>query len=160
MSEHELDDLSLDFTDVEGAGGFQPLPRGTYLLTVTDWELTEVKNAGGKLPVGTPGIRWEFVVEDGDYENRRLWTSHWLTAQSMPYLKGFLAATGVFSEEELAGPLGKASEVANRVVDERPKVAAKVRIQKNNSDFNEISAFLPASEYKGADAERSNSLMP
>lgn len=160
MSDFTDDDLAIDFTDVEGAGGFTPLPSGRYLLQVTDWELTEVKKEGGKLPAGTPGIRWEFDVVDGEHENRKLWNSHWLSASSLPYLKGFLAATGEFTEEELNGSLGSAKALAERVLEAQAKVCAKVGLQRNNPEYNEIKNFMPASEYKGASAEASPSMMP
>jgi len=154
------DDFSVDFTDVEAAGGFTPLPRGQYLLEVVDWEITETKNAG-KLPVGTQGIKWEFnVVENEQYEDRKLWTSHWLAASSMKYLKGFLEATGVYEEGELDAPLGDIRQHADRVVAETPRVTANVVIQKDNPLYNNIVAFLPESEYKGAQASSSTSLMP
>lgn len=154
------DAFSVDFTDVDGAGGFTALPRGQYLLEVVDWEVTETKNAG-KLPAGTQGIKWEFnVVENPDYEDRKLWTSHWLAASTMPFLKGFLEATGVYEEGELDGPLGDIREHADRVVEAKPRVTANVVIQKDNPLYNNITAFLPASEYTGAQASRSSSLMP
>lgn len=158
MADINPNELSIDFTDVEGAGGFTPLPNGRYLLQVTDWELTETKNPG-KLPVGTPGIKWEFTVIDGEYENRKLWTNHWIAATTLPFLKGFLAATGVFTEQELNSQLGSLTEVAERVLEAGAKVCAKVGRQRNNDDYNEIRAFMPADQYKGASAGGS-SLMP
>jgi len=160
MSDQYTDEeLSVDFTGVEGAAGFKPLPNGSYLLQVTDWELTETKNPG-KLPVGTPGLKWEFTVIDGDHEDRKLWTNHWLTATSFPYLKGFLAATGEYSEEELDGPLGKATDIGDRIVNAEAKITAKVGIQRKNPEYNEIKRFEPASEYKGPSASGNTSMMP
>jgi len=159
MSDIDPEDLSIDFTDVEGAGGFTPLPNGRYLLQVTDWELTETKNAG-KLPAGTPGIKWEFTVIDGEYENRKLWTNHWIAATSLPFLKGFLAATGVYTEEELSGNLGSLASIGERVLEADAQVCAKVGRQKGNDDYNDIKAFMPADQYKGQSSGGGSSMMP
>lgn len=162
MSDHTDDELSIDFTDVEGVAGFTALPNGQYLLQVVDWELAATKGGpDAKLPEGTPGLKFEFdVVENEEYADRKLWNTFWLAASSLPYLKGFLAATGEFTTEELDGPLGNARELGDRVVASEARVTANVVKQKNNPQYNNISAFLPASEYKGPAAKRDTSMMP
>jgi hypothetical protein len=159
MTDINSEDLAIDFTDVEGAGGFTPLPNGRYLLEVTDWELTETKNPG-KLPVGTPGIKWEFTVVDGEHENRKLWANHWIAATTLPFLKGFLAATGVFTEEQLNGPLGSVTDIGEKVLEAEARVCAKVGRQRGNDDYNDIKGFFPADQYKGQSSGGGSSMMP
>jgi hypothetical protein len=100
------DDLIIDFTDQPSyGGGFEPVPRNWYNCVVSDWESSEVKKVDGKFPQGTTGTRWELTIDDGEFENRKLWINHWHHPKSVPFLKTFLQATGKFSELELNGRL-------------------------------------------------------
>ena len=80
----------IDLSGVEGGSGFEPIPGGQYLLAVTD---AEVKESGenAKNP-GSLYIAWEFTVQDGEYENRKLWTNTSLLPQALFGLKGLIAA--------------------------------------------------------------------
>lgn len=155
------DAFNLDFTDVQG-GDFDALPAGNYLVAVTDWDNTETKNAGtGKnpLPVGTPGINWEFTVQDGEFENRKVWTNHWLHPNALGFLKSFLAASGIYSEEELGGQLDFDPDkvVGAQVV---AKVSKREYPKDSGSYVNDIKGFKPSSQYRGAGASSEGSLMP
>lgn len=69
------------------------------------YEATPVKteNAEGKLPVGTPGIKIQFKVDGGQYDNRRAFNNYWMPpasydpekrARSLGMLAKFLEAVG------------------------------------------------------------------
>lgn len=52
---------------------FEALPSGKYLVKVTDGEIKE-SGPNAKHP-GSEYINWEFTVQDGDYEDRKLWSN-------------------------------------------------------------------------------------
>lgn len=75
------------------SGGFEPLPTGEYVCSVTDVELQEVKTGNNE---GKPYLKVTLTVQEGDHENRKLWcnvmlfdlpSGNWFIAQ-------FLKATG------------------------------------------------------------------
>jgi hypothetical protein len=95
--------MRVDFSGVESKN-FDAIPGGWYHVKVTDGEQTETKEAK-KLPAGTPGVNWEFTVQDGEYADRKVWTNTWLHENSIWALKGLLEATGRYSAEQLAESL-------------------------------------------------------
>lgn len=154
MSDVNLDDLTVDFTDVQG-GDFDAIPSGKYHIAITDYSTTETKNAG-KLPVGTPGINWEFTVQEGPFENRKLWTNHWIHPNTLGFLKGMLKASGKFSDEELEGQLPKGWY--DRAVG--AELVAKVGTREyNGNDVNDIKGFKPMSTWEG-ESTSGGSLLP
>jgi hypothetical protein len=69
--------MKLNLSGAESFSGFDPIPGGTYHVKITDGELRETKNEG-KLPAGTPGVNWEFTVQDGENADRKVWTNQWI----------------------------------------------------------------------------------
>ena len=156
MSDIDIDDLVVDLSDVKG-GDFDAIPAGAYPVTISDWSTTATKNEG-KLPAGTPGINWEFTVTDGQYENRKLWTNHWIHPNTMGFLKGLLKATGRYTDEELEGNLGSLSAVADKVLG--AEVTAVVIVRKyQGDDRNEIKKFRKAGE-ASASSSGGTSMLP
>jgi len=84
--------------------GFEALPKGTYHCAITDATIEE-SGPQAKHP-GANYIKFEFTVQNGEYENRKLWVNASLLPQALFTLKGILAATGrdanseVFDTEE------------------------------------------------------------
>lgn len=138
------DDLTVDFTDTESyGGGFEPIPRNWYKVVISDWETTEVKKVGGAFPQGTPGTKWELTVDEGEFENRKLWITHWHHPTSLPFLKGFLEATGKFESSELSGQVDL-NDVRERAVGSQ--LQAKVAVRPAKGDYeasNEIKSVKP-----------------
>jgi hypothetical protein len=131
------DDMTVDFTGVEAMGGFVAIPAGWYLCAVTDYSDTETKNPG-KLPQGTPGTNWEFTVQNGDHENRKLWTNHWHHPKTFGFMKGFLVSLDNFTDEELEGQF----RLRDRQRAVGQLVLVKVAVRKyNGDDVNDIKAF-------------------
>lgn len=95
--------IRVNFAEVEEKD-FAAFPSGTYNAKVTDAEDVEVKNQG-KLDAGTPGTKWEFTIQDGPEAGKKCWTNTWLAPNSIWALKQLLAATGRFTDEQLAGEL-------------------------------------------------------
>jgi hypothetical protein len=86
------------------ATSYDVLPAGTYVCKVTDYEMKQTANAG-KLPAGTPGIRWEFTIQDGEHAGRKVWTNTWLHENTFGFLKSLMAASGRFTDEQLDGEI-------------------------------------------------------
>jgi hypothetical protein len=79
MSEVTVGPLDLTGADTSG---FEPVPSGLYKAAVWEAEWRQVKNEGGKTPVGTPMLNVQFKLlekvgqPDLDVENRRVFTSY------------------------------------------------------------------------------------
>jgi hypothetical protein len=158
FSDEGLDDVSdeeltIDFTGVSGAD-FTPVATGWYLCKVTDFGRAEVKNAGGKLAVGTPGTNWEFTIQEGPtgdetVEGRKAWTNHWHAAKSLPFMKGFLVKLDAFDEEELNTTF-KLSD-RQRAIGEDVCVKLAIRKYKdrdgNEQESNDVKGFKHHSEW-------------
>lgn len=147
------DDLTIDLTDTDSyGGGFDPIPRNWYKLVISDWETTEVKKVGGTFPEGTPGTKWELTVDEGDFENRKVWITHWHHATSLPFLKGFLVATGKFEDGELDGEVDL-NEARDRVVGSR--IMGRVVIRPAKGEY-EASNEVKNVKAVGSDVSESN----
>lgn len=152
------DDLMIDFTDVQEKS-FEPIPPGWYELEIVNYETRHTKNAGKKLPAGTPGTNWEFeVTDEGKFEGRKVWTNHWHHPETLGFMKSLLRATDAFTEEQLAGPMK--GSMRDDVIGCR--VRAKVIVRKGTggySDSNEINAFKSTSEVVSG-GEAATSMLP
>jgi hypothetical protein len=63
--------LNLSDADMKG---FDPLEPGRYNAEVVEITMDAVKNEGGKMPKGTPIVKFQFKITDEEYNNRRVWT--------------------------------------------------------------------------------------
>jgi hypothetical protein len=88
--------IRVNFTDTEKYGrsslGMDPLPTGKYHVAITDAEMRE-SGPNAKNP-GSEYINFEFTVQSGQYEGRKLWTNASLLPQALYTIKGVLEATG------------------------------------------------------------------
>lgn len=85
--------IRINFSETEGGMGIiDPLPTGKYHVKVTDGEIRE-SGPAAKNP-GSEYINWEFTVQDGPYENRKVWTNTTLLPHALFALKGLLGACG------------------------------------------------------------------
>lgn len=87
--------LKVNFTEEESSSqalSFDAIPSGEYYARVTDIELRECgpesKNAG------KPYWNVEFTIQDGDYEDRKVWTNAMLFEGALYTLAQLLKATG------------------------------------------------------------------
>lgn len=151
----------IDLTNVEGGGGFEPIPGGQYHLAVTG---VEVKESGpnSKNP-GSLYIAWEFTIQAGEYEGRRLWTNTSLLPQALFGLKGLIAAAkidgldpnGQLDLEEVVDRMQGAEVVGVVVKQKKPAAYA----QFEGEEQNNIKSFKPMSEFK-APGPKGSSLLP
>jgi hypothetical protein len=139
-----------NFSDVDSFTGFEAIPAGLYHVKVTDGTETEVKNEGGKLEQGTPGVNWEFTVQDGEFAGRKVFTNTWIHPRTMGFVKGLLESSGRFTNEQLSGDL---DWEIDQVIGADVMVKVAVR-QYNGDDVNDVKSIKP---FKGETSESSSS---
>lgn len=142
--------------------GFDALPSGKYLVKITDGELRE-SGPNAKHP-GAQYINWEFTIQSGDFEGRRLWSNTTISHEgcdcndedsfnkSLGTIVQLLKAVGYTNKEldsdkfdlDIDNELGKDVVV---VVNQR-EYEGEMR--------NDIKRYRPAGDLVGADA----SLLP
>lgn len=90
--------IKIDFTGQEGMKSFDPIPRGKYLVEVSDYREKETsENANNP---GMPLISWAFQILEGEYENRIVWDNMAIippsekTKGTLWRVKGLLEACG------------------------------------------------------------------
>jgi hypothetical protein len=143
----------VNLADIEESS-FDALPVGRYHVKVTDWDETATKNAG-KLPVGTPGANVEFTVQDGPYENRKLWTNFWIHPNTLGIFKTFAKAAG--TDE---GTLNDSSADVAAILDDliSADVVVKVRQRPYQGDMrNDINGYQPYDEDNWTPMEKTGS---
>jgi hypothetical protein len=97
--------IRADLSGVQ-AGGFKPVPAGTYDCYISGCEETESR--AGKNP-GTPMVKWEFTVSPGSEHHDRKFFLNTLLVQEGDFgglnrIKEILLAAG-FPEERVDGDI-------------------------------------------------------
>jgi hypothetical protein len=143
--------LRVDFTDVQA--GFEAIPAGWYKVAITDGEeRTSGENA--KNP-GAPYINWELTIQEGEFNGRKVWVNTSLLPQALFSLKGMMAATGKWSEEELNQSLE--FDIPDLIGE---RCQCKVAVRKyNDEDRNDVKGFRPYDE-EIKEAAGSGSMLP
>jgi len=120
------DNLREQWDSTEAAADFAPLPAGTYECHIMTGEL-------GQSRKGTPQYTLTFKVIDGEYENRQVWHTLYLTAAALPMAKRDLAKIAVTDLTQLETPLPVG------VIRCRVKVA--LRTDDNGEQYNRVKQF-------------------
>lgn len=141
--------IKVNFTDVE-TGGFDPIPNGTYLAKVTDAEIRE-SGPAAKNP-GAQYINWEFTIQEGEHQGRRQWLNTSLLPQALFGLKGLLAATGKYTQEQIDAELDFELE---DVFGSDVKIVVSTR-EYDGEKRNEVKRVKPV----GAPSEAEASMLP
>lgn len=93
--------LRVNFSDVKDQS-FEAKPKGWYTVKITDCEVRTTKPTA-KNP-NQEYLNLELTIVEGDYAGKKFWVSLFPTIESaFGILRGFLRATGRWSEEELEG---------------------------------------------------------
>jgi hypothetical protein len=150
--------LKVNFTDVE-VRNFDPIPTGKYHVKITD---AEIKQSGpaSKNP-GSDYINFEYTVQEGDYNNRKVFGMASLLPHALFSIKGILQAVGYDAEGEMEFELddliGKDLIVK---VNKRP--ARTLDDGREVDESNEVKSYYPIDGVKsaGAPVVASNSLLP
>ena len=86
--------LRVDFTNV--GSGFEPIPDGEYEATVYSCEVKTGQTSG------QPYLNWQFKLQGGEFDGRRVFYTTSLQPQSLWNLKKLLIALG-YNAEDLKG---------------------------------------------------------
>lgn len=91
--------FKVNFAETEVRGAFEPVPTGWYHCKVTDGE---VKQSGenAKNP-GAEYINFELTIQEGQFENQKLWSIASLLPHALFTLKGLAVASGRWTEAEV-----------------------------------------------------------
>jgi hypothetical protein len=93
--------IRVDLSGAKEVGNL--IARGKYHAVITDAEVRDTKNPDyEKNPTGQY-VWWEFTIQDEPYQTWKQWTNTALGGSNLGFLKAVLAATGKFTDEELAG---------------------------------------------------------
>lgn len=84
--------LRINFAEIESS--FEPLPEGRYDCIVDRVEVRESKSSDNDY------LNWELVVQDEEYEDRRLWMITSLSDKALFRLKDVFLALGVIEEDD------------------------------------------------------------
>ncbi len=107
--------MGLNLSNLKGASakGFEAIPASTYDAVVYEASHVEVKEGSdGSLPSGTPGIKIQWKIDGGEYDNRRLFSNLWIAPDDHPkkavmdnMLAAALVAMGFDEAEVTSGKL-------------------------------------------------------
>lgn len=79
--------MNISFADVE-SGGFEPIPEGTYDAIIDKVEVRESKSSDHNY------LNFEMVIQDEDYEGRRMWMINSFSPKALFRMKDTLEALG------------------------------------------------------------------
>lgn len=94
--------VTLNFADT-GDIEYGAIPSGKYHAKITGGEMREA-GPNSKNP-GSQYVNWEFTIQQGEFESRKVWTNTSLLPQALFGLKALLLASGKYTKEDLAGEL-------------------------------------------------------
>jgi len=158
------DEFTLDMSDVK-ASSFDALPTNWYLCVVTGAEDSNPTKGGpgAKLPAGTPGTNWEFTVDEGEYENRRVWTNHWHHPNTLGFMKTLLIECGAYTKEDFPKKLD-IRDARDKAMDQPVWVKIKYKAAKGDYDEgNDVVGFRSvdnAPKRTNAKTAKSSSVLP
>lgn len=84
--------LKINFAEIESS--FEPLPEGEYEVIIDRVEVRESNSSDNDY------LNWELVVQDEEFEDRRLWMITSLSERALFRLKDVLLALDVIEEDE------------------------------------------------------------
>jgi hypothetical protein len=136
--------MKLNMANTDAFMGFDAIEGGTYWAKITNGTASETKN-DGKLPAGTPGINWEFTIQDGPNEGRKVWTNTWIHANTIGFVKGLLKATGEFADDELNSDELETDEAVERAIgcDVTIRVTKREYPPESNDYVNDVKSIKP-----------------
>lgn len=94
--------VTVNFADT-GDLEFGAIPSGKYHAKITGGEMREA-GPNSKNP-GSQYVNWEFTIQQGSFEDRKVWTNTSLLPQALFGLKALLLASGRYTKEQLAEEL-------------------------------------------------------
>jgi hypothetical protein len=156
--------LRVNFSEEEAsseARDFDPLPSGKYLVAITGIE-DRACGPESKNP-GKPYWALEFTVQEGDFENRKLWTNAMLFEGALYTTSQLLKATGHADAIKTGNIPSKSELLTQQVVVNVVRTRDKWREQQEDSKVNlfknEVKGIRSASDGVGSSSQ-GESLLP
>ena len=162
--------IRVNFTDTEkysgSSLGLDPLPTGKYHVAITDGEIRTARDNPD-----SQYINFEFTVQSGPYESRKVWTNASLLPQALYTIKGILEAldyetVGRELDFEIDDLINQELIVKVNFL-KAGKVKDKKGVERDLDDRNEVKRFyklgeeLPGALTTGtAKSSSSSSLLP
>lgn len=124
--------VAVDFSKVSS---FEPIPSGIYEARITKIEEKATKDGSGSY------LNIEFTIQDGEFENRKVWTKCSLTPGDNGLPKGMFIMRGICEA------IGMDLDLAELDTDHWVGELIKIEVEKKYSDYfkadeNIIKKFL------------------
>ena len=143
--------VTVNFAEVPDAD-FSAIPPGKYHVKITSGEMRE-SGPNSNNP-GAQYINWELTVQEGDHENRKLWTNTSLLPHALFNLKALLLATGTVSKDDARDSLE--FEIEDLI---SKSVVATVGAREFQGETRaEVKRFMPYDSAKFASSKRADLL--
>ena len=136
------EEIREQWDSTEAAADFVPLPSGAYEAHVQSVELF---NAG----TGTPGVKIQFRVCDGEHAGRMVFHDLWLTPAALPQTKRDCLKLGLDSLEKLES----AAVLPGRI---RCRMRVALRRDDDGTEYNRVRRF----DVLGIDAPEADPFAP
>lgn len=137
--------LKVNFSQEEASSeamDFDPLPTGKYHVKITDVELRESKSEKN---AGKPYWNLEMTVQDGPYENRKLWGNVMLFEGALYSLGQLAKALGMEDEIIKKGNVPDGDDLISRDLIVTVKKQRNTYLEEKNGDGEPVWS----SEVKG-----------
>lgn len=122
--------------DMGEAPDYEPIPAGWYDCVLSDWEWVEESQTSGE-----PYIKFEFAVDEGEFEGRKLWRNSSVQTKALPYLKKLLLALGADADD--VGGEFDADDLIPDLVGNPCRIKVKMR-EYEGEEQNEIERITAA----------------
>lgn len=127
LNNGSADQLRNQWDRTEAAADFVPLPGGSYEAHVESVQLFNAKT-------GTPGVKIQFRVCDGEHTGRFVWHDAWLTPAALPQTKRDCAKLGLTTLDQLEN----ANVQPGRI---RCKLRVALRRDDDGTERNHVRGF-------------------
>lgn len=128
--------VAVDFEDADDIG-FEPIPRGRYKVEVVD------ASQEGPGPSGSYYIAVQFrIIDDEEYDNRRLFHNFSLSKKIVKRFQQFLIATG-WKKEDLESQVDIDLE---DLLEVECVVSVKIELSEDYGARNAITNFFPVDD--------------
>jgi len=121
------DEIREQWNETEAAADFVPLPGGTYEAHVQSVELFNAKT-------GTPGVKTQFRVAEGEHAGRHVFHDLWLTPAALPQTKRDCAKLGIQQLDQLENGTVPPGRI-------RCKVRVALRRDDDGTEYNRVRSF-------------------
>lgn len=147
----DLSSLRINFSEEEASSeaiDFTPLPTGKYLVAITE---VEIKKSTSEKNTGKPYWALTLVVQEGPYENRKLWSNVMLWEGAAFSLAQLMKATNR-GDVLKSGKIPSGDElVGDQMIVSVVKTLDKYKMERDGGDEklfkNEVKGYKPATEF-------------